>query len=223
MIKILIVDDEEKLRELIVKYAKYEGFDVSVAKDGLEAIDKVNNEDYDLVVLDIMMPNLDGFSACKKIINDKNIPIIMLSAKNEEYDKVHAFELGADDYVVKSLFSPKELMMRIKAVLNRTNAKNKHSIFELDGIRIDYDAHVVYIDDKTIYLSPKEYDLLTYFCENVGIALTREQILNRVWNTEYYGDDRTLDTHIKLLRKSINPYSKYLITLRGVGYRFEKN
>ncbi len=221
MSKILVVDDEDKIREMIVKYAKYEGYDVLEAKDGLEAIDVVENNEIDIIVMDVMMPNLDGFSASKQIKQDHDIPFIMLTALGEEYDKIHGFDLGADDYVVKP-FSPKELMMRIKAILNRTNKKKNIKVFEMEGLKIDYSAHIVFVDDQEVSLSPKEYDLLAYLVENQGIALSREQLIQNVWGYDFFGDDRTLDTHIKLLRKNINPYSKFIVTLRGVGYRFEK-
>lgn len=220
MAKILVVDDESKIREMICKYARFEGFDVYEAEDGLQAVDMCNERDYDLIVMDVMMPNLNGYSAIKEIKQNKDIPCIMLSAKGEEYDKIHGFELGIDDYVVKP-FSPKEFMMRIKAVLNRVYKQNE--TFELEGLHIDFSAHIVKVNDEKISLSPKEYDLLIYLIENQGKVLSREQILRKVWSFDYFGDDRTLDTHIKLLRKSLKEYSKFIVTLRGVGYRFEKD
>ena len=220
MAKILVVDDESKIREMICKYARFEGFDVYEAEDGLQAVDMCNERDYDLIVMDVMMPNLNGYSAIKEIKQNKDIPCIMLSAKGEEYDKIHGFELGIDDYVVKP-FSPKEFMMRIKAVLNRVYKQNE--TFELEGLYIDFSAHIVKVNDEKISLSPKEYDLLIYLIENQGKVLSREQILRKVWSFDYFGDDRTLDTHIKLLRKSLKEYSKFIVTLRGVGYRFEKD
>ena len=220
MAKILVVDDESKIREMICKYARFEGFDVYEAEDGLQAVEMCNERDYDLIVMDVMMPNLNGYSAIKEIKQNKDIPCIMLSAKGEEYDKIHGFELGIDDYVVKP-FSPKEFMMRIKAVLNRVYKQNE--TFELEGLYIDFSAHIVKVNDEKISLSPKEYDLLIYLIENQGKVLSREQILRKVWSFDYFGDDRTLDTHIKLLRKSLKEYSKFIVTLRGVGYRFEKD
>ena len=220
MTKILVVDDEVKIREMICKYAKFEGFDVYEAKDGMQAVEMCSENDYDLIVMDIMMPNLDGYSAIKQIRNEKDIPCIMLSAKGEEYDKIHGFELGIDDYVVKP-FSPKEFMMRIKAILNRVYKHN--DTFEMKGLFVDYSAHIVSVNGEKISLSPKEYDLLIYLIENQGKVLSREQILRKVWSFDYFGDDRTLDTHIKLLRKNLKEYSKYIVTLRGVGYRFEKD
>lgn len=221
MTKILVVDDEAKIREMICKYAKFEGFDVFEAQDGMQALEMCTDNDFDLIVMDIMMPKLDGYSTIKQIRQIKDIPCIMLSAKGEEYDKIHGFELGIDDYVVKP-FSPKEFMMRIKAVLNRSK-KKENDTFTLDGLFIDFSAHIVKVNEEKISLSPKEYDLLVYLIENIGKVLSREQILRKVWSFDYFGDDRTLDTHIKLLRKNLKEYSKYIVTLRGVGYRFEKD
>lgn len=222
MYNILIVDDEERIREIVKKYAAFEGHKVSEASNGLEAIDICKNQDFDIIILDIMMPELDGFSTCKEIRKTKETPIIMLSARGEEYDKIHGFELGIDDYVVKP-FSPKELMMRIGAVIKRSsfNGNTKKEIIKFGGLTIDFTGRLVYIDDEKIDMSPKEYDLLFYMVKNHDIALTRENIINNVWGYDFYGDDRTLDTHIKLLRKTLREYSKNIVTLRGVGYRFE--
>ncbi len=223
MTKILIADDEEKIREMICKYAAYEGFESDQAVDGLDAVDHCMNHSYDLVVMDIMMPNLDGFSAVKEIKKTQpDLPFIMLSALGEEYDKVHGFDLGVDDYVVKP-FSSKELMMRIHAILKRVKpAASAGEIYRLKEMEIDFGARTVKIEGQKVNLSPKEYDLLVYLVRNAGIALTREQILRTVWGYDFFGDDRTLDTHIKLLRKNLGDYSRYIVTLRGVGYRFEK-
>lgn len=223
MIKILVVDDEQRIREMIRKYAEYEGFAVDEACDGLEAVEKAMKENYDLIVMDIMMPNLDGFSAVKEIRKDVQTPVIMLSARGEEYDRIHGFEIGVDDYVVKP-FSPKELMMRVSAILKRYHGDvntRKKDIYTYEGLKIDFTARKVFIDDKEVEMSPKEYVLLFYLVRNEGIALTREQLIHDVWGYDFYGDDRTLDTHIKLLRKSLQDYSRLIITLRGVGYRFE--
>lgn len=220
--KILVVDDEIKIREMIRKYAQYEGYEVSEAEDGMDAVEKCANNNYDLIVMDVMMPNLDGFSACKEIKKMKDIPVIMLTALGEEYDKIHGFDLGIDDYVVKP-FSPKELMMRIQAILKRTKSQSELAeVFTQEGLSVDFTAHNVEIDGDRISLSPKEFDLLEYMIRNQGIALTREKLLQKVWGYDFFGDDRTLDTHIKLLRKNIGPYAKFIVTLRGVGYRFEK-
>lgn len=223
MTKILIVDDEEKIRAMINKYAKHEGFETDEAGDGMEAVEKCEKNDYDLVIMDVMMPELDGFSAVKEIKKTKpNMPFIMLSALGEEYDKIHGFDVGVDDYVVKP-FSSKELMMRIHAILKRThpNAGTEDKM-TVDQMVIDFSARTVTIKGERIQLSPKEYDLLAYLAKNAGIALTREQLLQNVWGYDFFGDDRTLDTHIKLLRRNLGDYAKYIVTLRGVGYRFEK-
>lgn len=227
MSKILIVDDEEKIRLIIKKYAEFEGYDISEATNGMEAIEMCKENDYDLIILDVMMPELDGFSACKEIKKFKDIPVIMLSARGEEYDRIHGFEAGIDDYVVKP-FSPKELMMRVNVVISRhgqmITAKNDddgHDIYKIEGLVVDFTSRIVTIDGEKATMTPKEYDLLFYMVRNKGIALTREKLITEVWGYDYYGDDRTLDTHIKLLRSSLGEYRKYLVTLRGVGYRFE--
>jgi DNA-binding response OmpR family regulator len=223
MTKILIVDDEEKIREMIRKYAAFEGFETEEAADGLEAVEDCERTNYDLIVMDIMMPNLDGFSAVREIRKARpGIPVIMLSALGEEYDRIHGFDLGVDDYVVKP-FSSKELMMRIHAILKRVNpSSGAEDVFRMNEMEIDFSARTVSIRGERVNLSPKEYELLVYLVKNAGIALTREQILRTVWGYDFFGDDRTLDTHIKLLRKNLGDYSSYIVTLRGVGYRFEK-
>ena len=223
MTKILIVDDEEKIRNMIVKYAVHEGFQTEEACNGQIAVDLCEKNDYDLVVMDIMMPELDGFSAVKEIKQFKpDLPFIMLSALGEEFDRIHGFDVGVDDYVIKP-FSCKELMMRIHAILKRTQAKSSvQNRFVLGGLVIDFAARTVTIDGNRVTLSPKEYELLAYLVHNSGVALTREQLLSTVWGYDFYGDDRTLDTHVKLLRKDLGEYAKYIVTLRGVGYRFEK-
>ncbi len=227
MNKLLIVDDEQRIREMIRKYAEFEGYEVEEAQDGMQAVTMCRSNDYDLIVMDVMMPVLDGFSASREILKQKAIPIIMLSARGEEYDKLHGFETGVDDYVVKP-FSPKELMLRIHAILKRTqrtkedeNAERQKAVFSYEGLRVDFTARVVTVDNRRIDMTPKEYALLFYFIKNKGIALTREVLIKDVWGYDFYGDDRTLDTHIKLLRKSLKEYSRLIVTLRGVGYRFE--
>ncbi|WP_024832933.1 response regulator transcription factor [Ruminiclostridium josui] len=224
MYKILIVDDEAGIRAIIKKYAVFEGHEVVEAADGMEAIQVCREMEFDIIVMDIMMPELDGFSACKEIRKFSMTPILMLSARGEEYDKIHGFELGIDDYVVKP-FSPKELMMRINAIVKRSKgtseAENKKDIFTFEGLTVDFTGRLVYIDNEKIDMSPKEYDLFFYMVKNRGIALTRERLITDVWGYDFFGDDRTLDTHIKLLRKSLGCYSKNIVTLRGVGYRFE--
>jgi len=223
MYQILMVDDEEKIRLLVKKYAEFEGYNFDEAKNGMEAIEKVRNHDYDIIVLDVMMPELDGFSTAREIRKTNNTPIIMLSARGEEYDRIHGFELGIDDYVVKP-FSPKELMLRIGAIIKRSDAmkkENKHDVIAINGLIADLDARKVTVDGQEVVMTPKEYDLFFYMIRNRGIALTRDKLITNIWGYDFFGDDRTLDTHIKLLRKSLGPYSKYIVTLRGVGYRFE--
>ena len=228
MYHILVVDDEARIRSIVRKYAEFEGHTVTEAGDGMEAVNLCRRESFDIIILDIMMPELDGFSACREIRKITSTPIIMLSARSEEYDKINGFELGVDDYVTKP-FSPRELMLRVEAVLKRTKhgaaaEKAQNEIIELDngGLRVDLTARIVYIDGKRIEMSPKEYDLFFYLLRNRNIALTRERLISEVWGYDFYGDARTLDTHIKLLRKSLGRYSEYIATLRGVGYRFEE-
>lgn len=227
MYHILIVDDEERIRALVRKYAEFEGHTVTEAGDGMEAVRLCRRETFDIIIMDVMMPELDGFSACSEIRKFAQTPIIMLSARGEEYDKINGFQLGVDDYVVKP-FSPKELMLRVGAVLARTNRQNtpaqpRNEVIEFDGggLRADVTARLVYIDGARIDMSPKEYDLFFYMLKNRNIALSREKLICEVWGYDFYGDARTLDTHIKLLRKSLGRYSRYIATLRGVGYRFE--
>ncbi|MCL2630433.1 MAG: response regulator transcription factor [Firmicutes bacterium] len=221
MYKILIVDDEPNIRDIVAKYGEFEGYSVTGAQNGMEAVELVKNGKYDIVLMDVMMPELDGFSAVRKIRQFSQIPVIMLSARTEEYDKIHGFEIGADDYVTKP-FSPKELMLRVNAILSRGKASEaKSDIYETDKLKVDFTARIVYVNGGRIELSPKEYELLFFLVRNKGIALSRERILSEVWGYDFYGDDRTLDTHIKLLRKSLGDASDYVVTLRGMGYRFE--
>ncbi|MCL2518958.1 MAG: response regulator transcription factor [Oscillospiraceae bacterium] len=221
MYNILIVDDEQKIRELIRKYAEYEGHTVFEAADGREAVMKCRDNNYDIIIMDIMMPELDGFSACREIRKTSGTPIIMLSARGEEYDRINGFELGVDDYIVKP-FSSKELMLRIDAIMKRIRKpEDKRDVVKIEGLTIDFTGRMVYTDNVKIDMSPKEYDLLFYMIRNRNIALSREKLITEVWGYDFYGDDRTLDTHIKLLRKSLGIYNKFVVTLRGVGYRFE--
>ena len=225
MYRILVVDDEEKIRDLIKKYAVFEGHAVFEAEDGMQAVEMCREHpaDYDIIIMDVMMPELDGFSAVREIRKYCQAPVLMLSARGEEYDKIHGFELGVDDYVVKP-FSPKELMLRIHAIIKRANpapAESAKEVVRFEGLTIDFAARIVTVDGVKAELSPKEYDLLFYMVNNRNIALTREKLITNVWGYDFYGDDRTLDTHIKLLRKSLGPYSRFIVTLRGVGYRFE--
>ena len=207
---------------VIRKYEEFEEYVVEEATDGMTAIELCRKEKFDLMILDVMLPELDGFSALREIRKFSQIPVIMLSARADEYDRIHGFELGADDYVTKP-FSPKELMMRVQAVLRRTNilAAPTKEILEFEGLKVDFTGRMVFVDGKQINLSPKEYALFFYMVRNRGIALTREKLINDVWGYDFFGDDRTLDTHIKLLRKALGEYSRYIVTLRGVGYRFE--
>ena len=217
----MVVDDEMRIRDMIRKYAEFEGFSVAEARDGMEAIQMCREHTYDFIIMDVMIPQLDGFSACSEIRKSCDTPVLMLSARGEEYDKIHGFEIGVDDYVVKP-FSPKELMMRVHAILKRTETTgNIKELYEDEGLKVDMTARKVYIDEREVIMSPKEYALLFYLVRNAGIALTREQLIRDVWNYDFYGDDRTLDTHIKLLRRSLGIYSSRIVTLRGVGYRFE--
>lgn len=222
MYRILICDDEEGIRTLISKYAKYEGHQVSLAENGEIAIKKCREQEFDIVIMDIMMPYFDGFSAAKEIRKFSQVPIIMLSARGEEYDRIHGFEVGADDYVVKP-FSPKELMMRVDVIMRRVDRTpvQKHDVYSKDGLEIDFTARKVIIEGKEVVLAPKEYELLFFLVRNKGIAVSRERLLTDIWGYEFFGDDRTLDTHIKLLRKHIGQYSSLIVTLRGIGYRFE--
>ena len=221
MKKILIVDDEEMIREVLREYAEYEGYEADEAEDGREAVRKCKENDYDIVLMDVMMPKLDGFSAVKEIKKYKDVPVIMLSARGEEYDKLFGFELGVDDYVVKP-FSPKEVMARINAVLKRHVTVEKPSdVYTFDGLKIDITARNVYVDGVKADLTPKEYELLFYLVKNKGVALSREKLLTDVWGFDFFGDDRTVDTHIKMLRSNLKEYRKYIITLRGMGYKFE--
>ena len=223
--KILVVDDEDKIRAVIRKYGEFEGYEIYEASNGMDAVEMCRENDYDLIIMDVMMPELDGFSACGAIKKIKDIPVIMLSARGEEYDRIHGFEVGVDDYVMKP-FSPKELMMRINVVINRNrnssgNNLDTADIFVYEGLEVNFTARTVSVDGVGVDMSPKEYDLLFYMVRNRNIALTREQLITEVWGYDYYGEDRTLDTHVKLLRNSLGPYREFLVTLRGVGYRFE--
>ncbi|MBO4867810.1 MAG: response regulator transcription factor [Ruminococcus sp.] len=222
MAKILAVDDEAKIRTIIKEYAEFEGYEVAEAADGMEAVEMVKNDDFDIIIMDIMMPRLDGYSACKEIQKIKKIPVIMLSARGEEYDKLFGFEIGIDDYMVKP-FSPKELMARVRAVLNRAKAsRTTEDIIKYQGLEINFTAREVKIDGEKVSMTPKEYDLLFYLVRNMNIALSREKLLEEVWGFDFYGDDRTIDTHIKMLRNSLGPYRNLIVTLRGMGYKFEK-
>ena len=223
MYHLLVVDDEANIRRVVREYAEFEEYEVTEAENGVEAVALCRENDYDLIIMDVMMPRLDGYSACKEIRKHKNIPIIMLSARGEEYDKLFGFELGIDDYVVKP-FSPKELMARIRAVLNRKQAVTEEPAsqrLKFDGLEIDLAGREVYVDGKRASMTPKEYDLLFYLVKNKGLALTRDKLLEKVWGYDFFGDDRTVDTHIKMLRNSLGKYRTFIVTLRGMGYKFE--
>lgn len=222
MKKLLVVDDEAKIREVIREYAEFSGYEVTEAGDGMSAIGLCKLNDYDLIIMDVMMPKLDGFSSVKEIKKIKDIPVIMLSARGEEYDKLFGFELGVDDYVVKP-FSPKELMARVNAVLSRKNGSDQisASVMKFDGLEVNFAARTISVDGKRVNLTPKEYDLLFYLIKNRNIALSRDKLLSDIWGYDFFGDDRTIDTHIKNLRNNLGSYRKYIVTLRGVGYKFE--
>lgn len=223
MAHILIVDDEINIRKVVREYAEFENYEVTEAENGMEAVNLCRENDYDIVIMDIMMPRLDGYSACKEIHKTKNIPVIMLSARGEEYDKLFGFEIGVDDYVVKP-FSPKELMARVKAVIKR-NQKQDDDLhpdkFVFEGLEVDISGREVYVNGKKAAMTPKEYDLLFYLVKNKNIALSRDKLLEEVWGYDFFGDDRTVDTHIKMLRNSLGEFRKFIVTLRGMGYKFE--
>ncbi len=218
--KVLIVDDEEMIRNVIKEYVEFEGGEAYEAADGMQAVKMCRSEDFDIILMDVMMPRLDGFSAVKEIKKIKNIPVIMLSARGEEYDKLFGFEIGADDYVTKP-FSPKEVMARIHAVLKRYREEPAGDVMTFEGLTVDMAGRNVFVDGEKVELTPKEYEILFYFIKNKGIALTREKLLMDVWGFDFYGDDRTVDTHIKMLRSNLGPYRKFIVTLRGLGYKFE--
>ena len=216
--KILVVDDEELIRNVIKEYLINDSYEVDEADNGLEAIEMAKNNNYDLIVMDIMMPKMDGYQACKEIKKIKDIPFIMLSARSEEYDKLIGFDLGIDDYVTKP-FSPKELVARIKAILKRNCGTN--NTYTVEGLTINDLAHEVKVDGKRVNLTPKEYELLKYMITNKNIALSREQLLTNIWGYDFFGDDRTIDTHIKTLRNNLGKYRKFIVTVRAIGYKFE--
>ena len=222
--KILVVDDEVNIRNVIKEYAKFEGYEVEEAGNGMQAVEICKEKDFDIIIMDVMMPKLDGFSAIKEIRKTKNIPVLMLSARGEEYDKLFGFEIGIDDYVVKP-FSPKEVMARVAAITSRVNkskTEKKEDKYIYEGLEIDMLGRVVIVDGKKKELTPKEYDLLVYLVKNKNIALSREKILNEVWGYDFFGEDRTVDTHVKMLRNSIGKYRDKIITIRGMGYKFEE-
>ena len=219
--RVLIVDDEEMIRGVLKEYVEFEGNEAFEAVDGMEAVKMCKENDFDVILMDVMMPKLDGFSAVKEIKKFKDVPVIMLSARSEEYDKLFGFEIGVDDYVTKP-FSPKEVMARINVVTKRKKQKEEAGDkITFEGLTVDMAGRNVFVDGEKIDLTPKEYDILFYFIKNKGIALTREKLLYDVWGFDFYGDDRTVDTHIKMLRANLKQYRKFIVTLRGVGYKFE--
>lgn len=219
--KILIVDDEKMIRAALREYVEFEDGTADEAQDGMEAVKKCRENDYDVILMDVMMPRLDGFSAVKEIRKFKQTPVIMLSARGEEYDKLFGFEIGSDDYVTKP-FSPKEVMARIHAIIKRGAIKEEvKDVYEFEGLKIDMIGRTVTVNGEKAELTPKEYELLFYFVKNRGVALTRDRLLNKVWGYDFYGDDRTVDTHVKMLRGNLKEYRKFILTLRGLGYKFE--
>ena len=220
MYRLLVVDEEDKIREVLKEYATFEGYEVVEARDGMEAVSICREQSFDLIIMDVMMPRLDGFSACKEIKKFSDTPVLMLSARSEEYDKLFGFEIGADDYVVKP-FSPKEVMARVKAIINRRKPEKNDSAIKIDGLEIDIAGRNVFVDGVRAEMTPKEYELLFYLVRNKNIALSREKLLTDVWGFDFYGDDRTIDAHIKMLRTSLGKYRDHIVTLRGLGYKFE--
>ncbi len=220
--KLLIVDDEIMIRQVLCEYAEFEGYETDEASDGMEAVKKCRDNKYDLIIMDVMMPKLDGFSAVKEIKKIADTPILMLSARSEEYDKLFGFEIGIDDYVVKP-FSPKEVMARVAAIIKRKQKSDKdgNDVLKFEGLEVDMKGRNVFVDGEKAELTPKEYELLFYMVTNKGIALSREKLLSDVWGFDFYGDDRTVDTHIKTLRSRLKEYKKFIVTLRGMGYKFE--
>ena len=225
MKKILIVDDEQGIRENVKMYLEYnenDGFEVTCASDGLEAVKLCENQNFDLVIMDIMMPKMDGMTALKEIRKTQNVPVIVLSARGEEYDKLFCFEMGADDYVTKP-FSAKEVVARVKAILNRSgrSVEKERDTRTFGGLVIDFEGRNVIVDKKKVDMTPKEYEVLFFLVRNEGKAVSREKLLSNVWGFDFYGDDRTVDTHIKMLRSNLGPYRNCIVTLRGLGYKFE--
>ena len=223
--RILVVDDEPDICQLIRRYAEHDGFETIGVSDGLQAVELCRKQDFDIIIMDIMMPEMDGFTACKKIREQKDIPVLMLSARGAEYDKLYGFEVGVDDYLTKP-FSPKELMARVNVIIKRHPVSagapdKKDALLEFGGLKIDLPGHNVWLDDVKTDLTTKEYDLLVYLVRHKGIVLTREQILNAVWGYDSFGYDRTVDWQVKLLRSKLGKYRDMIQTIRGVGYKFD--
>lgn len=220
--KVLVIDDEKSIRDIIGEYLTEEGFEFVEAPDGIRGLEIFRSVSPDLVILDVMMPKMDGWKVCREIRSESVTPVIMLTARGEEYDKLFGFELGADDYMVKP-FSPRELIARVKAVLSRgsVNERKDHEIIEIEDLRIDFDARSIYLGEEHLNLTPKEYDLLSFFVKNSGRVFSREQLLNQVWGYEFVGDARTVDTHVKMLRENLRHHRNWIVTSWGVGYKFE--
>lgn len=220
--KVLVIDDEKSIRDIIGEYLTQEGFEFVEAPDGIRGLEIFRSVSPDLVILDVMMPKMDGWKVCREIRSESVTPVIMLTARGEEYDKLFGFELGADDYMVKP-FSPRELIARVKAVLSRgsVNERKDHEIIEIEDLRIDFDARSIYLGEEHLNLTPKEYDLLSFFVKNSGRVFSREQLLNQVWGYEFVGDARTVDTHVKMLRENLRHHRNWIVTSWGVGYKFE--
>ena len=220
--KVLVIDDEKSIRDIIGEYLTEEGFEFVEAPDGIRGLEIFRSLSPDLVILDVMMPKMDGWKVCREIRSESVTPVIMLTARSEEYDKLFGFELGADDYMVKP-FSPRELIARVKAVLSRgsVNERKDHEIIEIEDLRIDFDARSIYLEEEHLNLTPKEYDLLSFFVKNSGRVFSREQLLNQVWGYEFVGDARTVDTHVKMLRENLRHHRNWIVTSWGVGYKFE--
>lgn len=220
MTKILIVDDEAKIREVIKEYIEFSGYESDEAEDGKEAVEKCRDNNYDLIIMDIMMPKVDGITAIKEIKKFSDTPILVLSARTEEYDRLFGFKVGADDYVAKP-FSPSEVVARIKAILSRINKQDKRDRFTYENLVIDFTGRTVSVNGERKSLTPKEYDLLFYLCKRSGIAITRTELLENIWGDNFCGDERTVDTHIKMLRNNLGEYRNLVSTVRGIGYRFD--
>ena len=222
--KILIADDEERIRDMIKEYVSLDNYEVEEASDGVEALNLFRENKYSLIILDVMMPKMDGWSVCREIRKVSHVPIIMLTARGEEYDKLFGFELGVDDYIVKP-FSPKELLARMKAVIRRSTIPLQESVKEnkavFEGLVVEFDSRNVYVDGNIVSLTPKEYELLNFFVRNPNRVFSREQLLTEVWGYDFTGGDRTVDTHVKMLRESLGHYRKFIVTVWGTGYKFE--
>ncbi len=223
-LKVMVVDDEERIRDMVKEYISFQGYHADEAADGVQALDLFRQQEYSMVILDLMMPKMDDWSVCREIRKISTVSIIMLTARGEEYDKLLAFELGVDDYIVKP-FSPKELIARMKAIIRRSYPKAENNLGKekvvIQGLVIEFDSRNVYVDGSVVNLTPKEYELLSFFSKNPNIVFSREQLLNSIWGYDFFGDDRTVDTHVKMLRESLKNYRKFIVTVWGVGYKFE--